>query len=266
MSRMRNKKANLDIVIFTIMVLVICTYALVKIASYREKFEYRIKGYNIVEDFQLEKKDLDYRLKKYLEECTTTFYFYVTKNKGFYEEKEVEGGLFFDKIKENVNQNFLNGVKNCLRITARGENKNFLEENKYPYKKLLLKKLEEENFNLTVDEQDIKIEIKEIQFTSLDVTKKDNLTAKISFKKIGLLPFEDINKTLQCKKDNNCIEEITKNLFKVKLEEKKETKNNKEISYLVYNFTSRREFYIQDEFKKINFEIKVLEKIEENTN
>ncbi|MEM4181897.1 MAG: hypothetical protein QXX68_01955 [Candidatus Pacearchaeota archaeon] len=262
---MKNKKANLDIVIFTIMVLIICVYALVKIASYNEKFEFRLKGYDSIEEIQLEKKDMEYRLEKYLEECTYYSYYNLTKNKKFYEEKEIEEILFFDKMKKDINESLNNATKNCLKIKAINEYNSFQNKNNYTYKKILIEKIKDLNFDLFLDDEKINIKLKEIEFKVPEITKKDKLNAEIIFKKIGLLPFYDIHKTLECKKDMDCMNNITKNLFDVKVEEKKENKNNKTITYSIYNFTSIRDFYINEEFNKINFEIKILEEIKEDS-
>lgn len=263
---MKNKKASLDIVIFVVMVLIICIYALVQIASYKNKFEFKLKGYENLEEIQLEKKDLEYRLEKYLEECVIMSY-YSAKNDEIYEKKEIEGLLFFSRIKENLNETLNQKIKICLKEKGEKDYLNFFENyEKKPFLSVLLSRLKDNKFETKIDRQNIKIFIEDFPLTKPSDKEKKykyNMSLDINLKKVGLIPFEEIEKIISCKKDTQCVEEITKNLFNVRIEEKEETRNNKKILYLIYKFASLREFYIEEKFQNIKFEIKVFDRIEE---
>ena len=265
---MKNKKANLDIVVFVIMVLIICVYALIQFTSYNEKLYFKITGYEKNEEILLEKKDLEYRLEKYFEECTIKSYAEMIKNKEFYEEKEVEGIFFFYDLKNNTTAILNEKTTTCLKEIGGKDYASFFENyEKKPFLGVLLSKLKNKEFKTNLDEQNLEIIIEKFLLTKIsdkEMKYETNLSSNISFKKIGLLSFKEINETLMlCKKDTTCIKEKTKNLFEVKLEEKSENKNNKKIFYNIYKFSSLKEFYINEKFEKISFEIKVLDKIEE---
>jgi len=64
-----NKKADLSIVVFVFLVILLCSYVLFVLASNRTKMEKKIIGYDLAEGWLLEQKDLEYRLTKIGEEC-----------------------------------------------------------------------------------------------------------------------------------------------------------------------------------------------------
>ncbi|MEM4719514.1 MAG: hypothetical protein QXG18_01455 [Candidatus Pacearchaeota archaeon] len=261
---MKNKKSTLDIVIFVVMVLVICLYALVQIVSYRNKFDYKLKGFEQLEEIALEKKDLEYRLEKYLEQCTINSYFFLIKKEEFYESKNIDGILFFDKIRENLNELLREKIITCLVTETDKDYNKFENKEEYPNLKLMLELLKEKDFELKVEDTKVFLDLKkQIESKNLEIEKKYIIGSEINLKREGILPFTYINKTILCKGEIICTETLTKNIFEVKIEEKEEIKNNKKISYLQYNFSSKKDFYIEKKFEKLFFNIKFLEKIEE---
>ncbi|GEM_PF-4809038 len=258
---MENKRANLDITIFIIMVFIICIYALANITAYKNKLELKLTSYTQVEKIQLEKKDLEYSLKKYLEECLIESYFEIIEKKEFYEGQDIGGIFFLNKIKEDANENLINKTKKCIKEKAKKDYDIYITQIiRELQKEKFLEKLKKEKFELN-NEEEISLKIEEIDFSKEEVKYRKELKTKFVFREERLLNWNDINKTLFCENEE-CIKNLTKNLFFLDIEEKTESRNNKNITYKIYNFISLKEFYLNGEFKKISFEIKKLEKIE----
>ncbi|MEM4605920.1 MAG: hypothetical protein QW103_02715, partial [Candidatus Pacearchaeota archaeon] len=187
---MKNKKSTLDIVIFVVMVLVICLYALVQIVSYRNKFDYKLKGFEQLEEIALEKKDLEYRLEKYLEQCTINSYFFLIKKEEFYESKNIDGILFFDKIRENLNELLREKIITCLVTETDKDYNKFENKEEYPNLKLMLELLKEKDFELKVEDTKVFLDLKkQIESKNLEIEKKYIIGSEINLKREGILPF-----------------------------------------------------------------------------
>jgi hypothetical protein len=254
-----NKKADLSILLFVILALVLFGYTLFSIISHRGKAEARITDFDKIEEMILTKKDIEYRLTKLGEECFVITYENFTKEGKFLEEPlgRKNGIYVFTELKEDLENEYIEETRICMNkegvaILRRWNNEHLNPE--FQIKNPFLWTL----YNIPID---LKIESSKsykITFKDFEIAKEDkfnykiNLTTNINLGKIGLLSFQDIKEVTKCGEED-CREKISKGLFEIEVEE---IEIEEEI-YNKYHFTSKREFLLNNEFKKIEFEFLV---------
>lgn len=223
--KIKNKKADLSVVVLVFLVLILCSYTIYSMSSNRQKISNRITGYSEVENLLLEKKDFEYLFFKTSEECLIKSY-----DSSFSELEE----------KEKMNEEF---IKRLERETSICINTEMKKSNK------------EKNF----DKVEIKIlnNLLDISITNLQlVDSKEmfyytiNLDNKIPFEKLGLMNLEDIEKILGCYEEANCDNLEDYNTFDVTVEN---NINKDNVDVITYQFSSKKEFLIENKLRKIEF-------------
>lgn len=265
-----NKKGSLDIVLFVMLVIFIVIYTTAQIISHKNKIDLRFEGYDIAEEFLLEKKDLEYRLYKIGEECLIRSYNNFLTQKKYLKQpiQERDRIPVFIGLNETLFEEFKEKIKECIKEKATNYYE-FIKKGDDKNKEKFYEKLKTENFDLTYSNNHINIQIKEFLFEKKN-TKNNfltNVSAHLNFEKIGLIDFSKLEEISKCE-DEDCAKKITKDLFDVKIERKvyREESSNKIIFYHYnkFNLESKRDFLINDEFKKTKFSFLVLKKIHED--
>jgi hypothetical protein len=252
--KIKNKKADLSVIAFVLLVLLLCSYTLYAMAINRNKVTTTIEGFEQVEKILLEKKDIEYRLLKTTEECFIESYKEIIETKLILKPPLNTLGetTIFEELNSNIKENYIEKIKICLNKKGKENHRGLLVENSDFLKDVLFFKLRHNQFEIT---SAYRIIIKEFPFATNIQNQKysPNLNAEINLEKIGLIDFEKIKEAIECKKNKKCIESATKNLFEVQITEISfEEEDNKE-HYLNHTFKSKKEFLINNEFKKIEF-------------
>jgi hypothetical protein len=209
--KIKNKKADLSVIAFVLLVLMLCTYTLYAMAINRNKVSETTKGFENVEELLLEKKDLEYRLLKTTEEC------FIESYKEFVETGLIlepplnilDGTTLFNEPNPNTKEDYIEKTKACLRKKGIENHKDLPQTNNDFFKDFLFLRLKNNQFELNKEH---KITLNNFQLTRNEESSKylTTLNVKINLEKIGLIDFEKIKEAIECKKNEKCIESATK--------------------------------------------------------
>ncbi len=240
--KMKNKRADFSVVIFVLLVLILSIYSLYVIISQENKAQQRLNGYGIAEELLLEKKDLEYRMTKLGEECMVSIF--GPKMTYFDYEKWIE---------ERSGENLASLVRKCLKEKSNSLAEDIDKERFLKVYGIYSRIGGEVNLKLEANQDDLLITLEDFRISKPNspTTYEPDLTALIYLNRIGLIHPEKFKEMIECE-DENDIEEISKNLFEIDIEEGE--------GYKVYNFASKKEFLIENEFKKIEFAFHVPKK------
>jgi hypothetical protein len=252
--KIKNKKADLSVVAFVLLVLLLCTYTLYSMTANRRKVSTTVSGFEQIEELLLEKKDIEYRLLKTTEECFIESYKELIEAKLILKPPLNTLGetIIFEELNSNIKENYIEKIKICLKKKGKENHRGLLIENSDFLKDVLFFKLRYNQFEIT---SAYRIIIKEFPFATNIQNQKysPNLNIEINLEKIGLIDFKKIEKAIECKKNEKCIESVIKGLFEVQITESSFGEEDNKEHYLNHTFKSKKEFLIGNEFKKIEF-------------
>lgn len=238
--RLKNKRADLSVLVFVFLVLFLCGYTLFVLLSSKTKVESRLFGYEISEKLLLEQKGLEYRMAKLGEECIILSF---GPQATYYDHSEW--------ILERSGENFTKIIRECIAeksVTIRDS----LDRNKFITTYGLYSRISA-GINLMVDsnEESVFITLKNfpVSLTEDLVIYKPDLISTISLNRLGLINPSEFGKIVECGQDENCRQLLTHDLFEVELE----STIVGDQEHTIYTFTSRKEFSIGNSFKKIIF-------------
>lgn len=256
--KLRNKRGDIAITLFVILVLVICVYTLTLFNSVRGKISSNIEGINVPEELFLEKQDMEYRMYKLGEECIIDSF----------EEFSMLNNL--DILTSQVSkENYTKNILNCLKKKSLLIGKDMTSEEKLGPLEIYTRLSSGTDVSLYLDFEELTIKIAEFPIGQGEnnFNYRPDIYTKINFYKIGLIPPERINEMLECDESEDIvkyIENISKHNFGkafeiVHPENKDEKPKEKNI------ISSQKEFLINNEFKKIRFELPSKD-LKENSN
>ncbi len=231
-----NKKADLTVVVFVLLVLLLCGFTIFSINSNKNKAKAIIGGFEKTEEWLLEEKDLEYRLTKLGEECIAASF-----------GPQINYLEYTLWRLERSGENFTKMVNECLKERSKN-NREGVDSEKYPRIYGMYSRIFGE---IDLETRSTK-EYFLINLTNFPIdSQKYNpeIVANISFNKIGLIHPERFGEIVGCKTEE-CIKKITKDLFEIDFE----TEEIDEKEYIKYRLTSKKEFLIGSEFEKIQFE------------
>ncbi len=255
-----NKKANLTVVIFTMLVLVLCIYTLFALISSSNKANQKITEHNIPEKNLLDKKEVEYRLKELTEECIVKTYKTFVE-RGFYLDgpiQKIEDNIVYGNKNPQLKMEFEKYLHGCMTK----ESKKYLTqldiEEKQIIKELLGRVISSSQSSTKFKDNIIKIEIKDFVISNTNKNKyKTNISVEIPLERMGLLPFERFDDIINCKKNLNCLTIQSKELFNINPEDYLDPETQDK--YIIYDFRSRNEFLIDKIFTYIDFKFMALE-------
>lgn len=192
--KINKKKADLSVIAFVFLVLLVTGYSLFVIASHKTKVERQITGFEQTEEWLREKKDLEYRLLKLTEQCLIKSYREIV-NQNLYMQQPVEitdpeGNPLKIYTGENphLQQNFSDKLKNCIfskpeKIKNRENIKIDFQENQIIFSL--------ENYPVYKQENQNKQFVTEIK-------------TELRLLNYQLLPFENIKEIVNCNLNQEC--------------------------------------------------------------
>ncbi len=246
--KLRNKRGDIAITLFVILVLVICVYTLTLFNSVRGKISSNIEGINVPEELFLEKQDMEYRMYKLGEECIINSF----------EELSILNNITIltDQLS---NEDYIKRIQNCLKKKSLLIEKDMTNEEKLGPLGIYTRLNSGANISLDLNSEELTIKIAEFPIGQgkNNLNYRPDIYTKINFYKIGLIPPEKINEMLECDESEDivkCVENISKynfgKAFEIVHPENKDEKP-KERNIIL----SQKEFLINNEFKKIRFEL-----------
>lgn len=241
--KLRNKRGDIAITLFVILVLVICVYTLTLFNANREKISLNIKGINHPEELFLEKQDMEYRMYKLGEECIIDSF------------EELSNLNSLDILISQVSkENYTRNILNCLKKKSLLIEKDMTNEEKLGPLGIYTRLNSGANVSLDLNSEELTIKIAEFPIGQGEnnFNYRPDIYTKINFYKIGLISPERINEMLECDESEDivkCIENISKHNFGkafeiVHPENKDEELKERNI------ILSQKEFLINNEFKK----------------
>jgi hypothetical protein len=252
--KIKNKKADLSVVAFVLLVLLLCTYTLYSMTANRRKVSTTVSGFEQIEELLLEKKDIEYRLLKTTEECFIESYKEFVETGLILEPPLIAlgGTTIFEELNLNTKEDYLEKIKTCLNKKGQEKHRGLFAHDDDFFKDVLFSRLKNNQFTLSPE---YKITLNNFPLTRSEENLKylTTLNAEINLEKIGLIDFKKIEEAIECKKNKECIDSITKSLFEVQIEKISFGEEDNKEYYLNHTFKSKKEFLIGNEFKNIEF-------------
>ena len=252
----KNKKGELWIVALVLLIFLLTTATLFTFATSSDKIEVEISDARFLQDSYIKEGNVKNYLSLALEEAIVEAYKDITDNEGYIEDPVIinsEGEIEFNDLAADVNSVFLEKVRSNFQSIFLG----------YDYDENYLIKAElyvdSDNFEITFEEAVFDLSLLEKipfedSYKQIVWRYTPLIEVSSSLKKVGLESFEDI---YSVKEDCKVFEDIQTCMqnkilnFNIVVEDKKDLSDNE---YKLIKFTSKREFLINNNFEKINFE------------
>jgi len=253
----KNKKGELSIVILVLLILLLTMVTLFTFAKDTSKIEAEISDAKFLQDSYVKENNVENYLSLALESAIIESYKeIITKgNEEYVGDPAISNSqkeIMFNNLADDIDSIFLEKIKEKFIVEFLG----------YDYEENYLVKAElhvdSENFEITFAEDSFKIILEELTFIDsyedISWAYATKIQTSSSLNKLGLESFEKIYEVKEkCKQQSDiqkCFNDEISN-FEVVVEGKKDSSDNE---YDLVKFTSEKEFLINNNFEKINFE------------
>jgi hypothetical protein len=238
----QNKKANVSVTILTLFTLIIVLFTLFSFYSNSEKQKTEILGVSVLEKAVYQKNNLDFYLNELSEDALVKTY-YDFANSGKYALKDKNGIYVVGKLDDKINEKFLESFR--ANLISSISNSNFDDADFNNLKNTITKNL----FSAEITGESIRVSMKDfnlakISSSNLEVSYKTDLVSELNFHDFGIHYFPELKDFADCKVKAGDCDGI---LFNFAVE------TNKIGDDLVIKLTSKKEFFIDGKFQKIQF-------------
>ena len=251
MLRIKNKKADVSVVLFVLFTLVICVLAIYAFITSSNQMEFQISDFNRIEEVYLKFSSAKFYLNLAGKEAFFKTYKEVVNQELYVEQpvKKVNSNLKFENLNSNWKQEFNNKFKENFKLEF--SSYSFNEDYLINLRQLIL----DNEFEILEKKGGFDIFISNLNLSSysktLNVTYTPKFLLGFDFNKEKLNSFEEIYEIKEiCKSQKGvevCFNENLLN-FNAELIEKEKTSGEK---YFVVNLESKKSFLFESGFEKI---------------
>jgi hypothetical protein len=233
--KINNKKGDLSIVVFVFLTLLLCIYTIYVITSNKSRVNESLAGYSISERMLLEQKEFEYRLTKLGEECLPGIF-----------KAEIKTIIDLDGwVEERSSEKLDKYLENCLRIKSKEyieglEGENFLNIKRF------YEHVDRNKISFSHSDDLIIIELDNFEILANENKYPVSITANIFMSKIGLVHPKEVKEVILCS-DELCRNKILRDIFNLNIERIEDSEDE------IYKFSSKKEFWIENKFDKIEF-------------